>query len=61
MSVKVLDDVSCLVKRASDRKIFHIEDIIISMSELNLITLFDEPIEMKVLLDANEEHKKDIG
>lgn len=61
MITKVLDDVSSLVKQATDRKVFHIEDIILSMSELNLITLFDEPIDMNVLLDENEKHKKNIG
>lgn len=57
----VLDAVECLVKRASDRKTYHIEDIIISMNELNLLKRFDEPIDMQLLLDKNEEHKKEIG
>lgn len=50
-----------LIKRVSDQKVFHIEDIILSMSELKLIVLFDKPIEMKVLIDENEKHKMETG
>lgn len=57
----VLATVECLVKRATDRKIYHIEDIIMSMNELNLLKLFDEPIDMQSLLDENTNHKKEIG
>lgn len=31
------------------------------MTELNLITLFDKPIDVQLLLDANDKHKKNIG
>lgn len=58
---KVLDEVCILIKRAADRKEFHIEDVILSMTELNLIVLFDEPTEMNVLIDENEKHKKETG
>lgn len=40
---------------------FHIEDIINAMIELKLITLFDEPIDVQILLDANEKYKHQIG
>lgn len=50
-----------LVKRVTDRKVFHIEDVILSMSELNFIVLFDKPIEMQVLIDENEKHKQETG
>lgn len=58
---KVLDKVCILVKRATDRKVFHIEDVILSMTELNLIVLFDEPTKMNILIDENEKHKKETG
>lgn len=50
-----------MVKRATDRKVFHIEDVILSMTELNLIVLFDEPTKMNILIDENEKHKKETG
>lgn len=56
-----MNDVNCLVKRASDRKTFHIEDIILSMHELQPIVLFDEPTDINRLFEENEKHKKEMG
>lgn len=61
MDQKVLENVSSLVKRASDRKIFHIEDIILSMNEIQPIILFSEPIDINCMFEENENHKKEMG
>lgn len=50
-----------LVKQAADRKVFHIEDHILAMNELELLKRFDVPINIKDILDANEKHQKEIG
>lgn len=50
-----------LVKRINNIKKFHIEEIIKSIRDFQLIALPKEPMEISLLLEDNVNHRKTVG
>lgn len=50
-----------LVKRINNIKRFHIEEIIKSIKDFQLIVLPNEPMDISAMLEQNINHRKDVG
>lgn len=50
-----------LVKRINNIKKFHIEEIIKSIRDFQLIALPKEPMDISLLLEENVNHRKTVG
>lgn len=50
-----------MIKKINNIKQYHIENVIKSITEIDLIKISSESMDMQTLLDLNVEHRKHVG